>query len=291
MQLAVLGTGLMGAPLAERLLGAGHTVTVYNRTRSKAAALRAAGALVAASPADALSTVDAVLLMLADATAIRATVLGADAVERLRGRTVIQMGTIGPDESRQLHAQVEAAGGEYLEAPVLGSTAEVRAGTLLVMVGATPAQYDRWLPLLRCLGPEPVRVGPVGHAATTKLALNQLIAALNAAFALSLGLVERGGIDVDGFMALLRPSVLYAPAFDRKLPRMRARNYGDPNFPVKHMLKDVRLVLETARRVGLGTAALAGVEAVLQETVAVGLADADYCALTEVVNPPPRSGR
>jgi len=291
MQLAVLGTGLMGAPLAERLLAAGHSVTVYNRTRSKAEALRAAGATVAPTPAEALGAAECALLMLADVAAIRETVFGDEAAARLRGRTVVQMGTIGSDESRHCQARVEAAGGEYLEAPVLGSIAEVRDGTLLVMVGATPRQYDRWLPLLRCLGPEPVRVGPVGHAATTKLALNQLIASLNAAFALSLGLVERGGVGVEDFMALLRPSVLYAPTFDRKLPRMQARNYADPNFPVKHMLKDVRLVLETARRLGLSTAALAGVQGILEDTAAAGLGDADYCALAEIVNPPTRSGR
>ena len=291
MHLAVLGTGLMGAPLAERLLDAGHAVTVYNRTRRKAEALRDAGATVAATPAEALDSAECALLMLADAAAIRTTLFEDGTAEQLRGRTLVQMGTIAPEESRQLQTQVEAAGGEYLEAPVLGSIAEVRAGTLLVMVGASPAQYERWLPVLRCLGPEPVRVGPVGHAAALKLALNQLIASLNAAFALSVGLAERSGVAVEDFMAVLRPSVLYAPTFDRKLPRMQARNYADPNFPVKHMLKDVRLVFDTARRLGLATTALDGVRRVLEDTVAAGLGDADYCALSEIVNPPHASGR
>lgn len=286
MRVGVLGTGLMGAPMAARLCGAGHAVTVWNRTCARAEPLRAAGAEVAATPGAAVTAADWVITMLADAAAIGATLLDPAVLPLLRGRTVVQMGTIGPDESRAIRDRVVAAGGEYLEAPVLGTTAEAQAGTLLVMAGADPDLFARARPLLACLGSTVTRVGNVGQAATLKLALNQLIASLNAAFALSLGLVGRAGLSADDFMALLRTTPLYAPAFDRKLPRMLARRYDDPNFPVKHMLKDVRLIRDTAERWGLGTAALAGVERILEAAVAAGLGEGDYCALREIVDPP-----
>ena len=101
---------------------------------------------------------------------------------------------------------------------MLGSFAEAQAGTLFVMVGGTEGQFIQWGPLFRSLSREPRLVGPVGEAASLKLALNQLIAAEISAFALSLGLVQRAGVPVDTFLAILRESTLFAPVFEKKLP-------------------------------------------------------------------------
>lgn len=286
MKVGVLGTGLMGAPMAERLLQAGHEVFVYNRSTEKAAPLAAAGACVCASAAQAVAQAECVLLMLADAPAIEAVLLSAQARAALPGRSVIQMGTIAPQESRRIAREVETAGGAYLEAPVLGSIPEARAGRLLLMVGAAPEQYARWRPLLQVFGPEPVHVGPVGQGAALKLAMNQLIASLTTGFALSLGLVRREGVEVETFMRLLRDSALYAPTFDKKLGRMLARDYARPNFPLKHLLKDLRLCLQAAEGRGLETEALHGVEALLLRALELGLAEVDYSALYEAVDPP-----
>src|SRR5574341_1065575 len=128
MNVALLGTGLMGKPMAERLRAAGHGVTVYNRTKEKAAGLGAAGISIAERPAEAVRAASCVILMLADAKAIRAVLLARRTRKDLAGRTVIQMGTIGPQESQAINKEVLAAGGDYLEAPVLGSIAEAQAG-------------------------------------------------------------------------------------------------------------------------------------------------------------------
>lgn len=285
MQLAFLGTGLMGRPMAVRLLAAGHTVAVYNRTRAKAEALGPLGARVADSPAAAIDGAACVVLMLADDTAIRDTVLLDATRPSLAGRAVIQMGTIAPGESRALAAAIRAAGGDYLEAPVLGSIAEAEAGTLMVMVGGTAEQLARWSAVLRCFGPDPLPVGAVGQAATLKLALNQLIGSLITAFALSLGLVQRAGLDPELLMRVLRQSALYAPTFDRKLPRLLNRQYADPNFSTKHLLKDITLALGEARGAGLAAPVLEGVQRALLAAMEHGLADADYASLYEIVNP------
>ena len=279
MRIAWIGTGLMGRPMAERLLGAGHEVTVWNRTRAKAEAL--AGAIVADSPAEAIAAGEAVFLMLKDAAAIREVLQDGD----LEGRTVVQMSTIGPSESVALAEEVRQRGGDYLEAPVLGSTPQAKEGKLLVMVGGTPEQLDRWGQVLEALGPEPVLVGPVGQAAALKLALNQLIPVLSASFALSLGMVRRQGIDVELFMSILRKSTFYAPTFDRKLPGMLARDFSDPNFPAALMLKDLGLIHDNAADLGLDTTVLDGVRDVVRRTVEKGLGGADYSALYEVIDP------
>ena len=122
-------------------------------------------------------------------------------------------------------------------------------------------------------------MGPVGTAAATKLALNQLIAALTAGFALSLGFVQRQGVDEDKFMELLRDSALYAPTFDKKLNRMQEGNFADPNFPLKHLLKDINLFLSEAKAEGLEASSLAGVRQVVEKAKDAGLADEDYSSL------------
>lgn len=285
MKIAWIGTGLMGRPMAERLLGAGHEVTVYNRTREKAEPLAAAGATVAGSAREAVAAGEAVFLMLRDAGAVRDVLFGGDAPPNLDSRTVVQMSTIGPSESVALAGEVRRSGGDYLEAPVLGSTPQAKEGKLLVMAGGTPEQLGRWSEVLRVIGPEPVLVGPVGQAAALKLALNQLIPLLSASFALSLGMVRRQGIDVDLFLDILRKSTFYAPTFDRKLPGMLSRDFSNPNFPAALMLKDLDLIQGHAASLGLDTAVLDGARDVVRRTVEKGLGGADYSALYEVIDP------
>ncbi len=284
MNIAVLGIGLMGKPLAERLLQANYSVTVYNRTISKAQELQRLGAKIAQTPLEAIEKAEVVILMLTDATAIREVILGTETADKLQNRTIIQMGTISPDESRSIQEEVEKEGGQYLEAPVLGSIPQAKDGTLLVMVGATASQFEEYKPILQQFGSQPEYIGEVGTASALKLALNQLIAALTSGFALSLGLIERQGVDVDKFMSILRESALYAPTFDKKLDRMQHRNFENPNFPTKHLLKDVNLFLNQAEENGLNTEVLQGIRRILQQTMELGLSDKDYSALFSAIN-------
>lgn len=286
MQLALLGTGLMGAPLARRLAQCGHSVRVWNRTHARAAEIAGDGVEACTNLPEALAGAEAALTTLSDAGAIDAVLAVPGVLPALAGKVLVQMGTIAPQESRALAARLADAGVGYLEAPVLGSRPEAARGTLLVMAGGDEASFARCLPWLRDCGPEPVLVGPVGQAAALKLALNQLIAALTSGFALSLGLVRREGVPVETFMGILRDSALYAPTFDKKLDRMLSGDYAGPNFPLKHLLKDVRLCREAAEADGLDTGVLAAIARLLEAGVAQGLAEADYSALAATVDPP-----
>ena len=291
MKIGFLGTGLMGQPMVLRLLEANHQVTVYNRTESKLKPLAEAGARAVDSPAEVIEQSDCLILMLSDAAAIAETLLSDKATTHLTNRTVIQMGTISPTESQSIRDAVVSAGGEYLEAPVLGSIPQVKTGELLVMVGGTKTQFDRYSELLKCYSPEPMYVGEVGTAAAMKLALNQLIAGLTSTFALSLSFVQQQGVDVEQFMDVVRESALYAPTFDKKLDRMCDRNFENPNFPTKHLLKDTDLFLTQAAELGLNTKSLEGIKQIIETAIAQGLGEQDYSAIYSAIDRPESNGK
>ncbi len=282
MHIAWLGTGLLGEKIVERLLARGFAVTVWNRTQKKAARLAPLGAKVATTPAEALASADIVGLTLADAPAIRAVLLDdAKARAALAGRLIVQMGTIAPQESQALAEAITIAGGRYLEAPVLGSRPEAEAGKLLVMAAGAPEDFALAKPMLKALASKIVHLDAIGKAAAMKLALNALIATETAAFAMVLAFVEQAGVPTQAFMDILRASALYAPTFDKKLPRMQAHDYARPNFPVRHLAKDARLFAEVAEALGVDAAPIAPARAWLAEAMEKGMAEEDYSAIAE----------
>lgn len=285
MKIGLIGTGLMGQPMALKLLDANLSVIVYNRTASKLQPLQEAGATAADSPESVLKEADCIILMLTDAPAIQEMLLGENAISLLKNRTIIQMGTIAPQESKAICNSITEAGGEYLEAPVLGSIPQVKSGELIVMVGSTEDQFQQWLPVLKHYSPQPMHIGAVGTASAMKLALNQLIAGLTSTFALTLGFVRQQGVDVEQFMQVVRESALYAPTFDKKLSRMCDRNFSNPNFPTKHLLKDTDLFLTQAQELGLATDNLEGIKSIIEKAIALSLGDEDYSAIYNAINP------
>ncbi|QIK38354.1 NAD(P)-dependent oxidoreductase [Caldichromatium japonicum] len=285
MQIAVLGLGLLGAEVALRLKRQGHKVIGWNRGAERAEGARQRGLELASSPAEAVAASELALLLLSDAAAIRETLFDHGEPPELMDKVLVQMGTIGPNESRDLAGQVSAAGGRYLEAPVLGSLPEAREGRLILMAGGDPELFARLQPVFLDLSPDPQHIGAVGQAAVLKLAMNQLIAGLTATFALSLGLVRRAGIDTEQFMRLLRTSALYAKTFDKKLANYLAHDYRAANFPLKHLHKDIALFARTATALGLETGLSEAIASACYRAEAMGLGEGDYSALYEALVP------
>jgi 3-hydroxyisobutyrate dehydrogenase len=283
MNVAVIGLGLMGIPVALRLAERDYHVVAWNRGEERRKKAEDQGVEVISSLARVIDESDCLLLTLSDYSAIIDTLLSQDISRLLSGKTVVQMGTIAPEESRSLERRLLEHGVRYLEAPVLGSIPEARAGTLIIMAGGADDLFQEVLPLLTSMGREPTLVGGVGQGAALKLAMNQLIASLTTGFSLSLGLVRSEGLDVERFMALLRTSALYAPTFDKKLGKMLDHDYANPNFPLKHLLKDVALFNRVAGQVGVDSRTTAAIEGMLAEGVDE-LGEADYSALYELVN-------
>lgn len=284
MNLSLFGIGLMGTAIAHRLLQQGHTLTLYNRTQREFPDLQAQGATLAENVEAAISASSILILTLSDAQAIQDILLKPGL--NLHGKIILQMGTIAPQESQAIAQTMQTLGATYLEAPVLGSIPEAKTGTLLIFVGASQNLFEQMLPLLKDLSEAPRYIGEIGTAAATKLALNQLIGSLTSAFSVSLALIQNSGVNLETFMDILRQSALYAPTFDKKLQRMVKQNYHNPNFPAKHLLKDMRLAQTTAATYGINTQIIDAVIAITQHSVQQGQGEADYSVIFSAINSP-----
>lgn len=279
MKLGFLGVGLMGKPMVERLVSLGYKVTAYNRTIEKLEPLKSLGVEVANSPAEVIKETSATILMLSDITAIKSLLFSQESQAFIKNKTIIQMGTISPSQSQELMQTVTDLGGDYLEAPVLGSIAEAKIGKLIVMVGSIPQQLILWQEVLKAFTNNPLWIGEVGKAAALKLALNQLISSLTASFSLSLAYVQASGVSIDLFMEVLRQSAIYSPTFDKKLNRFLEDDYSNPNFPVKHLEKDTNLFLEESSKLQINNIVLQSIHSLLLKAIERGDGDLDYSAI------------
>lgn len=284
MKITLLGLGLMGQSIALRLAHCGHDLAAWNRSPEPLQRAADAGLTTLADLAQAVTQGEVIVLTLSDASAIDQVLFSDRIVPLLGDKTVLQMGTIAPDESRAIAQRVAQAGGDYLEAPVLGSIPEARAGHLIVMAAGNESVYQHCLLMLRCLGKEVERIGSVGQAAAMKLAMNQLIASLTAGFSQSLGLIRAEGVEVDQFMNLLRESALYAPTFDKKLQKFIDHDYSHPNFPLKHLIKDIGLFRRVAEASGINGTIAEAMLAVCLKGQEAGYGEEDYSVLYEAIN-------
>ncbi|MCD4781522.1 MAG: NAD(P)-dependent oxidoreductase [Candidatus Omnitrophica bacterium] len=280
-KLTLIGTGTLGSAIARRLSQQGFDLMVYNRTKEKALKLSAMGIHVADNIRVALEHSDRILLVLSEKRAIDALIKKDDLV--FENKLILQMGTITSKESVDLDEYIRSKGGEYLEAPVLGSRNETSKGALLIMVGGDSGLYQAQKDYLDVLGPS-FYIGQVGMAATIKLALNHLIAAHAYAFSFSLGMVEKKGVPVEVFNTILKKSSLYAPMYDKKFEGWIKRDFSNPNFPTKHLLKDVSLIIKEAQEQNIDTQLMRALTNVIRKSLEMGLEDQDYSSIFRSIN-------
>lgn len=281
-EVAVLGAGRMGAAMARRVAGAGHGLTVWNRTRGAADALASSvpGARVAGTAAEAVRGCDVVLSMLADGAATCAVLLDMDVLGALpRGGVVCDLATSGVAAAGELGAVLAEAGVPFVDAPVSGSVPAAEAGTLLVMAGGDPAAIAVAEPVLAAFASRVVRVGDVAAGQAMKLAVNLVVHDLNAALAEALILAEHAGITRETAYDVLADSVVAAPYVGYK----RAA-FLDPATPVAMDLdlvrKDLRLIAELAAHVGVAIAVTAAAEVVVDAACEAGHGSEDMAALS-----------
>ena len=284
MDIGIIGIGLMGKAFVERFTEQGYTVRIFNRTQDKVKDLTDKGVIICDTVDELISASGTIILMLSNADAIN-DMLQLDKKINLQGKTILQMATISPTQTKQVGKAVVSCGGNYLEAPVLGSIPEAKTGTLIIMVAGIKAVFENMLPILKVLGTAPRYIGETGSAAALKLAMNQLIASLTAGFSLSLGYAMKNGVDTDLFMETVRESALYAKTYDKKLQKYLDRDFGTANFSTQHLLKDIRLFIDDAKKAGLNTDALEGIERITNKTVEQGMDVMDYSSIFQVICP------
>lgn len=282
--IGLVGTGLMGSALAKRLLQQGVPLMVFNRTRSKAKALVPFGAFVCDTAQDLLSRADVIIEFLSDARAIEDVLFQGEA-SIWKSKTLIQMATIAPDESLRFQDIVIAAGGDYIECPVLGSVAQIESGRLLLLPAGEPDVVARHEALLRKMGILNPLFGPVPTAAAVKLAYNQIIASHITALSFAMGLAASYSADTDAVMAVLRQSALHCPMFDAKYPRLKEQRFDEPSFPLQHMLKDVRLAEEAASSRQVRVEHVQAMRSYFEQAMQKVLSDRDYSAVSKVIAP------
>lgn len=282
MNIGFLGLGTMGAPMAANVAKRGHALTVWNRTRERAASLVAGGARLAATPAEAARGADVVITMLADPAALHAVFDGDDGVLAGLGggALVVDMSTVDPASARRLDEQVRARGARFVDAPVSGTRKPAVDGTLLIMAGGDAADIQRARPVLETMG-RVVAVGGVGQGMAMKLVLNGLGAHMMTGFAAMLTFGVRHGLDARVMLEVIGGGAFSSPLYATKGPRIFARNF-DPDFTLALMHKDQTLVLETAQMLGYAMPTLAAIRDVLAQAVAAGYGDGDLCGVVRL---------
>jgi 3-hydroxyisobutyrate dehydrogenase len=280
---AILGLGSMGAGMAGNLLRAGFPLTVYNRRPERATALADAGARVAATPREAAQGAAVILSMVADDGASRAVWLGEQGAlsGADRGALLIESSTLTVGWVQELARAAQAAGAEFIDAPVTGSRDHAAAGQLLFLVGGSTTALERARPVLTVMARGIVHAGPTGSGALLKLINNFMCGVQAAVLAEALTLIERSGLDRAMALDVLLNGAPGSPLVKTLTPRMTERTYTPPNFGLRLMMKDLTYARDEAARLGvtLDTAVCALV--LFQRAVAAGYGDSDFSAVVE----------
>ncbi len=279
MKLGFIGLGIMGTPMAQNLLNAGHDMHV--RTRSKVpAALQAAH--VCATNADVARAADIIFLMLPDTPDVEAVLFGKDGVAEglSAGKVVVDMSSISPMDTKAFAQKINALGCEYLDAPVSGGEVGAKAASLTIMVGGTEATFERIKPLFELMGKNITLVGGNGDGQTTKVA-NQIIVALNiAAVGEALLFASKAGADPAKVRAALMGGFASSRILEVHGERMIKRTF-DPGFRIALHQKDLSLALSGAKAIGVSLPQTASAAQLMQACASNGWGQLDHSALVK----------
>jgi 3-hydroxyisobutyrate dehydrogenase-like beta-hydroxyacid dehydrogenase len=284
MRVGVVGLGVMGRPMVERLLTAGHEVIVWNRTTARAAEAAGRGARVARSPADLASHSDVVLSIVTDPEAVRAVSLGDDGIAAglAAGSVHADMSTVSPEASRSLAAEYARRSLRFVQAPVLGSRRQIAAGELLVFGGGSEEDVQRAEEAWSAFASRTWRLPDAPAGAALKLACNMLIANMILGLGQSLVFARALGVDPSILLEVLGASALGAPMYASKGRTLVARNF-DANFYVRHMLKDLTLASDAGRDAGVPLPLNALARELFVAAEAQGWGTEDYSAVVKVL--------
>ena len=286
-KVGVIGLGAMGAPMARRLLSAGHSVTVFARRQEAMAPLISAGATGASSPAETASKSDVTITMVIDTAAVEEVALGPRGIiEGARGGSVVvDHSTIDPDGARRIASALKSRAIDMLDAPVSGGAAVAEAGALSIMAGGEEAILERVRPILESYGKTIVHIGPSGAGQVAK-ACNQICTIVNTLGAAEAMLMaERAGIDPGRVKDVLMTGFGASRMLDLQAPKMIARNFEGKVESRLHY-KDIHIVLAMARALGIELPASSAAARVLTELQHRGGARHDTAAVFAVLATP-----
>lgn len=280
MRVGFLGLGKMGAPMAPRLLQAGFPLTVWNRTLEKTQALAAAGAEVAARPAEVAAAADIVISMLSDDDSSRRVFSGTDGLLSVPvdSKLFIEMTTLRPQTARSLAQSCRDHGAQYLDSPVSGTVGPAKEGRLMALVGGDAADLERARPVLDALTRRIVHVGEVGQGSLMKLVINLPLAAYWQSLAEAAAMGHAGGLELSTMLDVMKDSGASLAAFPKKIPEILGES-TTVTFDIDTLHKDVESILQTGREFHVPMGVTDAVHSACEAAREAGLGPADAVAL------------
>lgn len=275
MKIAFLGLGIMGHSMATNLVKAGHDVTAWNRSPGK----KVDGAKMAATVRDAVANAEVVWICVSDTKAVEEVLFGKNgAFDALpKGVIVADSSTILPEASQKIAARVRERGGDFVDAPVTGSKIGAAEATLIFIAGGKKTTVDKLAPLFKAMGKQVIYIGENGKGLAAKLAMNLMIALIYEGFVEAITLADKLGVDQKALFSLIQSSMVRSGVVDYKMPFVEKRDFS-PNFPLRLMHKDIRLMLEAAKQVGVELPGLETIKGIYDDAHAAGRDDLDYAA-------------
>jgi 3-hydroxyisobutyrate dehydrogenase len=282
-RVAILGLGIMGAGMANRLLSANFPLTVYNRNREKSVPFADAGAFIAASPREAASRSEIILSMVGDDAASRNTWFGENGA--LAGASpnsvLIESSTLSGEWIQELAAKAGERGCRFLDAPVTGTKPHAASGELLFLVGGSADALDAARPVFSVLGRDVVHLGPVGSGSLMKLINNFVCGVQAASFAEAVSMIDAGGLDRAKAVSILTGGAPGSAIVKRVADRLAANDFT-PNFALRWMAKDIAYAIADASKNGIALQTATAALSVFKRAIAEGHGDEDFSAVSKL---------
>ena len=283
-KIGFIGLGIMGQPMAANILRAGYDLMVYNRTRGKSLTLAKAGGIVADTPAELTNWADVIILMLTGPEAIDAVIYGKQGILSAQpaGKVIINMSTVSPAYTGSLRNCLEPGGIVFIDAPVSGSKKPALEGTLIILAGGPEKSIKNLEPLFLSMGKKIIYCGEAGQGSAMKMTINLLLALMMEGLCESLNLAQQLNLDTGLVLDSLLAGPLGCGLFNLKADMLKQNDFP-VQFPLKHMAKDLRFVLQTADEAGAPVPAAHAVFQLYRQGVGLGNGDLDFAAVKKTL--------
>lgn len=279
-----IGMGIMGRAMSANVIKAGYQVMVYNRTPDKTVQLAELGAQVAGSPAEIAAYADTVIIMLTGPEAIDAVLEGADGIlaAKPQGITLINMSSVYPAYTEVLNQKLAEQGIIFIDAPVSGSKKPAEEGTLIILAGGSQDKVSEAEPLLLTMGKKVVYCGQAGKGSAMKMAVNLLLGIMMEGLGEAAVFSQSCGVSIETFLDVVMSGPLKCGLYDLKTEMLKSDQYP-PQFPLKHMAKDLRFAQLTAQQTGTEIPVGKTISQLYNQGESTGLADLDFAAVKKVL--------
>lgn len=279
-----MGLGIMGGAMAANIHRAGFPLTVYNRSADKTRRFAELGAGVAASPRALAQAVDVIILMVTGPEAIDPLLFGPEgAAASLNDRkTLINMSSVSPAYTRSLAQRLAATGVAFVDAPVSGTKKPAEEGTLLILAGGEPEKVEEVTPILEAMGKKVIYCGKAGQGSMMKMTINLLLGLMMAGFAETVHYGLAGGLDLDAILDVVLSGPLSCGLYQMKSQMLKDNDFP-AQFPLKHMTKDAKFIVDTAFETGAPAPLAHLLLHLFRLGVSRGLGDQDFAAIARVI--------